>query len=115
MIGDFDSWCVSIRLAMSDRKVLVGFTDGTVDVWDVKGILSGTVSFLLCVRHSLFLTGNAYPDYAGSHIYRSRCAATEPSAEPIARRRPPAAGLGTQRFFAGRSRNWTRVQDPTQT
>jgi hypothetical protein len=29
---------------MSDRKVLVGYTDGTVDVWDVKGILSGTVS-----------------------------------------------------------------------
>lgn len=100
---------------MSDRKVLVGFIDGTVDVWDVKGILSGTVSLLLCVRHSLFLTGTANPDCAGSHIYRPRCAASESSAESIAGRRPPAAGLGTRRFFAGRSRNRTRVQDPTET
>jgi hypothetical protein len=33
----------AIRLALGDQKVLVGFTDGTVDIWDVKSILTGTV------------------------------------------------------------------------
>lgn len=97
---------------MSDRKLLAGFTDGTVDVWDVKGILSETVSLLLHVSLPLSpLLNSEISDYARSHIYGPRFPATESPAEPIARRRPPAVGLGTQRFIVGRSGNRARVQD----
>jgi hypothetical protein len=32
------------RLAMGDRKLITGSVDGSIDVWDIKDMLSGTVS-----------------------------------------------------------------------
>lgn len=102
---------------MGDRKVLVGFTDGNVDVWDVKGILTGTVSPLalssllrLLTEPSLYET-----ERSRAHLQGSRFTYSELASQPVSGRWLAKLGLSPERFLFGRPGHRSGPQNPAQT